>query len=1633
MIKRYFVIFFALFHSHCLSANADQFTTISRKEGLSHSVINCIVQDQTGFMWFGTQDGLIRYDGYQMKVFRPDTKDPQSIYDSWLTSTYVDSKNRIWVRFESGGISVYNPIQENFHTIIHDPQDPKSISNDMSPNLDITGFKNSIVEDGEGYIWVATINGLNRIHPETFECERFFEGNAQEGGLNSNYITTLYFDPSTHLLWVGTDNGIAALNTETLACHQYQAGLLSDRYVRVIQKDEFNTFWFGTRSNGVLRCQFNSAGQLVSNINLLNRQDLPENIRAQNVYDICINKTGEVWLAMTQGLYRLSQTGQIIDSYLIQQKSPSISCLTADLNGNIWAGGASTNNGLIKFDYKTEQFQEFLQKDIKINGYSNNIIYDLLVDRTGVLWVGTGKGGLIKYNTKAKPFLSFNGASFNASRKSDEEVYSLLNYQGSTFVGTKTSLFEFNQQDELLRKFPKQNNNDPKTISSNVVGCISPSKDGQFLWIGYFEGKVSKYDLTHHKFTHYAQHDPSNPHLFPGWSLRAILVAKDGTAYFGAMSGGLHYQSPGSDTFEPFHQKIIGEYEEMGAILCLMEDKNGKIWIGTTSKGLFIFDPQSGQLDHLGKGPSKLSHNEVRTILEAGDGTIWIGTRYGLNAYKADLGQIHQYFTKDGLPSNIIHGLLEDEKGNIWMSTNNGISRLNPELAHFTNFTEEDGLPSNEYNECAFFKDQHGMLYFGGPNGFTKFDPSKIQIDNSQPNVYLSNLQITQSKGSSSKNSASFPLDDQNINEIQQITLPYFYNSFDVSFSTLDFRVPKKIKYRYRLVGYDSQWHYTPINENSINYAMVMPGDYQLEIQATNADGKWSSQVRKIQITLQPPWWQTLFFKVFFSFLIGLLGLAALFWYIKDLKKRKAELSRTVEEKTRELLKVNQNLESQKTMILEQNKELQQQQSLLKKHQHNIETLGQMGQKITSNVELSSVFNHIFESVKQLMIIDELMIGQTHDDHLNLWGIRSTSMEISRDQLHLDKLDRLSAHVVKTGKVILSNHLAQTAEQLLKSPHEKYAATDGPKSGIYIPLYETNSNQVKGVLVAISYRRNAYDETHQALLNSLASYISIAMDNASAYEKIRLQTEQLLKVDQIKSDFYTNVSHEFRTPLTLIQGPISELKKLKSKSGEERELLNIVSKNAQLLLHLVEQIMELSRIDGGAIRLKTETHALLPHYKSILSSFEHLAIQKSITFIGSEQIGNAMADYDYDLINKVSYNLLNNAIKYTPEGGTVRFEMAIRENNLKILISDNGPGISKEELPHIFDRFYRLNVHENMAVGTGIGLSLVKQLVDLAQGEISVKSTSRAENPQMQGTTFDINIPLENIIVLQEGQPRVAAHESTEVAKSIAKTEKLDKLLKTKILVVEDNQDLRSFIINRLKPHYQVLSAENGRQALDIALDEQPHIVLSDIMMPVMDGIKMCQELKANISTSHIPVILITAKDAEADRLQGLQAGASDYITKPFKFEELHWKVENILRQRLALIDQFRSDIWTGIQDVGDTISPQDQDFLEQIKNIIEEEIENPNLDIEFFCSNLGVSRTWLYNKMKSLLDMSMNEFIRSCRLKHGAKLLITEKISVSQVAYAVGFNDPKYFTRCFKKEFGIGPKAYVNQQAVKA
>ncbi|GJM64393.1 two-component regulator propeller domain-containing protein [Persicobacter diffluens] len=1619
---RFFYLLFllTLLHQTAL-ADKTKFVTLNREDGLSHSTVNAIVQDHSGYMWLGTQDGLVRYDGYEFKVFRPKQGNSQSIQDSWISSLFVDANNRLWARFDGGGISVYDPDNCYFINLVADPADSTSLSSDLGPTNSVLDNKYTTCETPDGNVWIATRYGLNRVDKD-FKCRQYLKGRAKNGGLTSNYISSLFYDKTLNQLLVGTDKGLNIIDLTTNEVRHYEHELMG-AHIRIINKDPFNTYWVGTKNSGLFKFQLSPSGEMIESKRLLSGDHIPLSERQISIHEILVSSTNEIWVAMDNGLYQFDYRGQLIKNHLEGYGIPAATHILEDGSGQIWVSSVSPNSGLIAIDPKLGQLTEYHPKDAKEHGYMANYIQTMYFDEEGILWIGTIKRGVIKYNTHLAPFEAFNEQYFMYNDKVDAEVYGIHKYQDEIFVGTRSRLYRFDEDFGLndIYEFGEESQN----IVSNIIGVIKPQNER--LWVGYFRGKVSALDLKTNQYTHFAKHDPRDSTQFNAWSLRDIAITKNETVYFATISGGLIYQKKGSNAFYNLEDDFKDIDLHFGGIMTVKEDHLGQILIGTTNKGLYIYRPNNHSIRQLTKEDNGLSHNEIRSIHQDFMGNIWLGTRFGLTELNSNYEVMHTYFYKDGLPSNIIHGILEDDYGNLWMSTNDGISRFDLKSRRFINFSEKDGLTANEFNECAYFKDDKGVMYFGGFKGITRFDPREIKADFGQPEVHFTDLEVNQKVISPKLKIHDYEILNQNIDHTVAIELPYQLNNIKLMVSTLDYQFPDKVQYRYKLEQLDDEWNVIRDGAHQIEYSSLVPGEYQLKVQASNAEGVWSSHQRMLAIHILPPWYQTMLFKASLSISLLLISLAAIFLYIRQINVRKKLLTQTVEQKTRALQALNEELLSQQNVMLEQNSRLQNQSNELELQKKNLELLGKMGKAITADVEFTLIFQNIFSSISNLMELDELMLGEWNKktQKIDLWGIKSGVEDFSRDEIDIESNDRLSCWVVKNNQNLFSNDLAASAKSLLSKPASKYFKADGPKSGIYVPIIGSKGN-VRGVLVAISQKSEAYTETHLSILENIASYVSIAMSNARAYQKIQVQSEQLVQIDQMKSDFFTNVSHEFRTPLSLILGPLEGLMNSRNLSRNEQHTLGLIERNARMLLELVEQIMELSRIDGGVMKLNQQTTNIGEHFENIRESFSHLALQKNIHLLGKNGLQGLESDYDVNVFNKILYNLLNNAIKYTPQGGEITFSGQCKDSGIEFVISDNGAGISPEEVEKIFDRFHRLASHGNIS-GFGIGLSLVKQLVDLVKGTISVESKKIEDFPEDHGTTFSIFIPLK----LQKAKNLHAKEKGDMAYDSLiqpAKSDKADLMLKTKVLVVEDNPDLRYFLVSQLQEEYHTIYAENGLQALELVKKEQPQIILSDIMMPKMGGIELCKRLREDTSTSHIPIILITAKDAPKDKTAGLKAGASDYLVKPFPVEELFLKVGNILTKRLQLIEQFKNNVWTGIQELGDGLSANDQEFLSEIKNIIEDEIDNPNLDIDHFCHQLGVSRTWLYNKMKSLLDMSMNEFIRSCRMKHGAKLLIFEKMTVAQSAYAVGFNDPKYFTRCFKKEFGMSPKAYIEQ-----
>jgi signal transduction histidine kinase/DNA-binding response OmpR family regulator len=527
-------------------------------------------------------------------------------------------------------------------------------------------------------------------------------------------------------------------------------------------------------------------------------------------------------------------------------------------------------------------------------------------------------------------------------------------------------------------------------------------------------------------------------------------------------------------------------------------------------------------------------------------------------------------------------------------------------------------------------------------------------------------------------------------------------------------------------------------------------------------------------------------------------------------------------------------------------------------------------------------------------------------------------------------------------------------------------------------------------------------------------------------EELRLNAEQLKELDKLKSNFFINISHEFRTPLSLILGPLE-------KAIQEKELAKIrfaelerMHRNASRLQQLINQLLDLAKLESGGMKLNITQSDFLYFLRVVVSSFESLADARNIQFSVDIPTGSYLTFFDVDKLETVLYNLLSNAFKFTPDGGRISLTVVPVEIDhfMSISIADSGPGISEPDLKKIFDRFYQVDSSSSREFeGSGIGLSLVKELVHLMDGTIEVQSILG------QGATFTVRLPLKHLpqnsdqvltgpeMHFQSDEPRgdnLPAFDGNNLT---------DRPL---VLVVEDNADMRAFLSETLEDEYRVELAENGKDALIKALDLVPDIIISDMMMPVMDGFTLCAEIRSDERTSHIPFVLLTARSTIESKLEGLELGADEYIVKPFNSKELRVRVKNLLEQRKQLRKSFGREVT--VQPKNISITSVDERFLNHAIEVMEAHLSNEQFSVERFAEEMGMSRKNLLRKIKGLTDQSVNEFIRNFRLKRAAQLLSANAASISEIAYKVGFNNLSYFSKCFKELFGVAPNEYKGQ-----
>lgn len=825
-----------------------RFDRIGIEQGLSQSSVRVIFQDSIGFLWFGTEDGLNRYDGYAFKTFKPDPDNPDSLSDRWITS---------------------------------------------------------IVEDRDGYLWIGTRQGgLNRYDPRTEKFTVFRNDKGNPSSISDDHINVLYLDNSNNL-WVGTEQGLDTLdrNSGTFLHYSYNPftpDSLTGKSVTAIHQDSRGRLWVGTSSGGLN--QFNLQSKKFTPY-----QNNPEDITtisSDHVTAIIDPGDSTLWVGTWFGLNRFDPNTGEFKRYTRSENDPQsiagnrINALQIDSTGNLWIG---TNNGLDRLSKAGGRFIHYVNDPSYGKSLSNNYILAIHEDRGGVLWFGTYGGGVNKYDRLRDNFAYYRHNPENPNTLSGNFVFPIhVDSEGYAWIGAfGTGLNRLTWSTGQVVRYQHADSK-PNSIASNILYSIHEDQDG-VLWIGTANG-LDRFDRRTFNFIHY-QRDPDNPASLSANTVFEVYVDRSNNVWVGTV-GGLDLFDRKTGTFKHYTPQV-GNPDSLSSstVDVIYEDRDGNLWVGTSENGLNKLDPQTEKFTQYHYDPNdkkSLSNESILSIHQDVRGRLWIGTGGGgLNLYDPQTDSFSYFLEKDGLPNGVVYGILEDDLGYLWLSTNFGISRFDPETKTFHNFDADDGLQSNEFNLGAFAKGRDGELYFGGVNGLTIFHPLSIFENPYLPQVTLTAL---------TQDNQPITL-DSSIETAKQVVLEWPQNSLEFEFAALSFNQPHKNEYAYFLEGFDSNWHYIGTKRDG-RYTNLPGGEYTLLLKAANSNGVWNETPVRIDVKVVPPFWQTIWFRVLLAF--ALLGAVAggIRLRTRTIQDRNRQLERLVRERTSALEKRNQEIQA---------------------------------------------------------------------------------------------------------------------------------------------------------------------------------------------------------------------------------------------------------------------------------------------------------------------------------------------------------------------------------------------------------------------------------------------------------------------------------------------------------------------------------------------------------------------------------------------------------------------------------------------------------------------------------------------------------------------------------------------------
>jgi len=1271
-----------------------------------------------------------------------------------------------------------------------------------------------------------------------------------------------------------------------------------------------------------------------------------------------------------------------------------------------------TSTGLSVFDPVYERFSNddsLFHKNIEI---PKTDIVEVFLDKDKNLFFITGTSGIFRYDPKTDNVSRYETTLDNGETRSTITGASFSNDENIWLINQNLDIIKFDPNSFTVKGiYPKISAE--IQLSTYDHGILADSKGNIWIFSRNEQEGLVKFSVNTKQVALYKAESATNSisnNIIP-----AVIEDADGNILVGTDHGGLNLIDNVTGKVQVI-QNDPGDKNSIAqnSIICMFRDDMNVLWIGTYKKGISYYHPDLFKFSAYTQHPYKknwLEYDDVNTFVEDRSGNLWIGTNGGGLVYfnRADntfKTYKHNPNNKNSLSSNVIVDLCIDHAGGLWIGTYMGGLNYFDGI-NFKRFlhdpTDINSISSN--NIWSLFEDPENKLWLGTLDGgvdcFESASGKLVRKHIEIPSA-LKSTNVMSISGAPDHNvwfATAFGVAfyNRSSNSITQLLTDPEKNNV-VSNSSLDVFCDHR-----GLVWIGSREGLSLYNPKTDEFTLLterdgLPGNDILTILEDEKGNMWLGTPRGLCNLI-------LNFDASgkISFIVknydekdGLHGKA--FNEHAALRTRRGELIFGGPEgfsifKPENLTSGNQIPKAVFTGFEVQNK------------------LIEVGQEVNKRTILSKSLNYV--------------------DQISLNHFEKTfSVEFSA--LNFINPDKTLYHYKMEG---FNSDWVTTGANARKITYTNLH----PGEYIFTVFASDIDNSLKSKEISLNinilppFWKTKWAYSFYLIFTLLAIFYSIQTiitreRNKFLIQQERIEASKVHEMDLLKLHFFTNISHEIRTPLTLILSPLERIIRTTENSSNKNQL-KLIQRNAKRLLTLINQLLDFRRLEVQGLSLLVREDELIGFCRETTESFSDLSESRDILLTFTSNIEELMASFDYDKIEKILFNLLSNAFKFTNEGGSISVNVNYNElsNNEKQIIfevCDSGIGIPDDKQEVIFERFVQ-SLPEGATVnrGSGIGLSLTREFVLMHEGTISVKSKVG------EGSCFRVVLPLKEaheIHKMVSGANVIKAEISTGKKVDTAGEPGINSSGALKILLVEDNPDIRFYLKDNLKSDYHIIEATNGLEAWDTLLKEMPDLIVSDIMMPVMDGLELCRKIKTDNRTSHVPVILLTAKTTDQQKYEGLETGADDYITKPFNFEVLEIRIKNLIEQRKKLRQSFQQNLELQPSEIA--ITSLDDKFLKKIKDITEGNMHELNFSVEKLSTEFGISRAHLYNKLVALTGKTPIEYIRILRIRRAAQLLEKSQLTVMEIAYKVGFNDPRYFTKHFKSEYKMTPSQYAKK-----